>query len=75
MHRTAGSVLRYPNSACMNPPQTTIEYNYEQLVRKAVEQLKNEIFEKDVILQTQVPCKLNIRNSTAAPPKKKKSRN
>ena len=65
----------YDNSACMNPPQTTIEYNYEQLVRKAVEQLKNEIAGKKIIPEIHVPCRLNIRNSTAAPPKKKKSRN
>ena len=63
------------NSAYLVPPLTTIEYNYEQLVRKAIEQLKNEIAGRQIIPEIHVPCRLNIRNSTAAPPKKKKSRN
>ena len=44
-----------------------------QLVRKAFEQLKNEIAGKEIIPVIQVPCGLNIRNSTAAPPQKGKS--
>ena len=62
----------YDCSAYLNPPLTTIEYDYEQLVRKAVEQLKNEIAGKKIIPEIQIPCRLNIRNSTAAPPRNKK---
>ena len=62
----------YDNSAYMDPPLTTIEYNYEQLVRKAVEQLKKEIAGEKIVPEIQIPCKLNIRNSTAAPPRNKK---
>ena len=62
----------YNSSAYLNPPQTTIEYNYEQLVRKAIEQLKNEIARKKIIPDIQIPCRLNIRNSTATPPPKQK---
>ncbi|MBO4632012.1 MAG: LacI family DNA-binding transcriptional regulator [Lentisphaeria bacterium] len=61
----------YDNAAYLDPPLTTIEYNYEQLVRKAIEQLKNEIAGKKIIPKIQIPCKLNIRNSTAAPPQKR----
>ena len=63
------SLITYENnhSAYLEPPLTTIEYNYEQLVRKAVEQLKNEIAGKKIIPEIQIPCRLNIRGSTAAP--------
>ena len=66
------SLITYEDnsSAYLVPPLTTIEYNYEQLVRKAIEQLKNEIAGKKIIPEIHVPCRLNIRNSTAAPPKK-----
>lgn len=56
----------YDNSAYQTPPLTTIEYNYEQLVRKAIEQLKNEIAGKKIVTVIQIPCKFNIRSSTAA---------
>lgn len=56
----------YDNSAYQTPPLTTIEYNYEQLVRKAIEQLKNEIAGKKIVTVSQIPCKFNIRSSTAA---------
>lgn len=62
----------YNNSVYMDPPLTTIEFNYEQLVRKAIEQLKKEISGKKIVPEIQIPCKLNIRNSTAAPPRKRK---
>ena len=63
------SLITYENatSAYLDPPLTTIEYDYEQLVRKAFEQLKNEIAGKEIIPESQIPCKLNIRSSTAAP--------
>ena len=62
----------YDNSAYQEPPLTTIEYNYEQLVRKAIEQLKKEIAGKKIVPEIQISCKLNIRNSTAALPRKRK---
>ena len=62
----------YNNSAYTNPPLTTIEYNYEQLVRKAIEQLKNEIAGRQIIPEIQIPCRLNIRGSTAVPAAGKK---
>ena len=62
----------YDNSAYQRPPLTTIEYNYEQLVRKAIEQLKKEIAGKKVVSEIQVPCRLNIRSSTAALPRNRK---
>ena len=62
----------YNNSVYMDPPLTTIEFNYEQLVRKAIEQLKKEMSGKKNVPEIQIPCKLNIRNSTAAPPRKRK---
>ena len=68
------SIITYEdsNSAYLTPPLTTIEYNYEQLVRKTIEQLKTEIAGKQIIPELQIPCRLNIRGSTAAPPQKKK---
>ncbi len=62
----------YDYSAYQTPPLTTIEYNYEQLVRKAIEQLKKEIAGKKVVSEIQVPCRLNIRSSVAASPGKRK---
>ena len=62
----------YNNSVYMDPPLTTIEFNYEQLVRKAIEQLKKEISGKKIVSEIQIPCKLNIRNTTAAPPRNRK---
>jgi len=62
----------YDNSVYQTPPLTTIEYNYEQLVRKAIEQLKNEIAGKKIVPVIQIPCKLNIRSSTAASPGKRR---
>ena len=68
------SLITYENnhSAYLEPPLTTVEYDYEQLVRKAIEQLKKEIAGKKIVPEIQIPCKLNIRNSTAAPPRKRK---
>ena len=63
------SLITYEHDNCayLNPPLTTIEYDYEQLVRKAFEQLKNEIAGKEIIPELQVPCRLNIRGSTGKP--------
>lgn len=54
----------YEGSAYQNPPLTTLQYDYEKLVKTAFEQLFREIAGEKDIPQIQIPCKLNIRNST-----------
>ena len=52
-----------------NHGDSPAEQRIIQLVRKAFEQLKNEIAGKEIIPVIQVPCGLNIRSSAAEPRK------
>lgn len=54
----------YEGSAYQNPPLTTLQYDYESLIKAAFEQLFKEIAGEKETPQIQIPCKLNIRNST-----------
>ena len=58
----------YKGSAYQNPPLTTLQYDYQQLVKTAFDQILKEIAGEKPVAQVQIPCCLIIRNSTAAPP-------
>lgn len=66
------SVITYESktvSAYQQPSLTTLEYNYSKLVSAAIQQLIVEIKNESDVAQILVPCRINIRNSTAQAPK------